>query len=131
MMTVFYADDDSEDREVFCDIIQQINPAIKVMLASNGLQALEMLQKADALPHFIFLDINMPVMNGRECLIKLKSIDRLKRIPVIIYTTSSVKEELKELVQLGAQDFIIKANSFNKAKESIHQVLSKAYSSIL
>src|SRR5688500_17787406 len=88
-MNLFYADDDQEDREMFCEAIRQINPAIKVTLSKDGVEALEILSSQQELPDFIFLDINMPRMNGIECMAKLKSDDRLKTIPVIIYSTTT------------------------------------------
>lgn len=129
IMLVFYADDDAEDREIFCEAIQQINPGIKVILARNGHEALQILQSLEEVPNFIFLDINMPVMSGRECLIKLKSMDRVKVVPVVIYSTTSDQGELRRLILSGAQDYIIKGNSFENVKESIHKVLTKKYSS--
>jgi CheY-like chemotaxis protein len=130
-MTVFYADDDAEDRELFCEAIQQINPGIKPVLASDGREALEMLINSAELPRFIFLDINMPVMTGKECLIKLKSTERFKKVPVIIYSTTTDKDELKKLILLGAHDYVIKPNSFDKLVESIKKILTKEYSTIL
>jgi CheY-like chemotaxis protein len=122
-MNLFYADDDPEDREMFCDAIRQINPAIKVTLSKDGVEALEILSSQQESPDFIFLDINMPRMNGIECMAKLKSDDRLKAIPVIIYSTTTNSGEVEKLMTLGAEDFIAKANSFAKLKESIHTVL--------
>jgi CheY-like chemotaxis protein len=125
IMKIFYADDDAEDREIFCDAIQQINPAIKVVLSKDGQEALEILSVQKQVPDFIFLDINMPKVNGIECLTKLKSDDRLKAIPVIIYSTTTDSREIKKLLSLGADEFISKSNSFERLKESLHKVLTK------
>lgn len=126
-MNVFYADDDAEDREIFCDAIQQVNSAIKVTLSKDGQEALEILSIQKQPPNFIFLDINMPRMNGIECLAKLKSDDRFKNIPVIICSTTSDSKEIKKLILLGALDFMPKANSFETLKVSLHKVLIKEY----
>jgi CheY-like chemotaxis protein len=122
-MNVFYADDDEEDREIFCDALQQINPAIKVTLSKDGHEALEILSAQKKSPDFIFLDINMPRMNGIECMARLKSDSRLKSIPVIICSTTTDTSEVRKLIMLGAEDFIPKGSSFEKLKESIHKVL--------
>ena len=127
-MKIFYADDDADDREIFCDVIQQINPAIKVVLSKDGQEALEFLKAQTQPPDFIFLDINMPRVNGIECLAELKSDNRLKTVPVIIYSTTADSMEVKKMILLGAEEFISKANSFDKVKESIHKVLMKKYS---
>lgn len=127
-MKIFYADDDAEDREIFCDAIQQINPAIQIVLSKDGQEALEILSIQEHLPDFIFLDINMPKMNGIECMAKLKSDVHLKSIPVIIYSTTSDSNEVKKILMLGAEEFIPKVYSFDKLKESLQNVLTGKHS---
>lgn len=129
-MNIFYADDDAEDREIFCDVIQQLNLGIRVVLSKDGQEALEILNLQTPPPDFIFLDINMPRVNGIECLVKLKSDDRLKTVPVIIYSTTPDSREVKKMILLGAEEFISKANSFEGLKESIRKVLMKEYTFI-
>src|SRR5687767_11638242 len=110
-MNIFYADDDEDDREIFCIAIEQINPAIKVTFSRDGQEALNILTTQSTPPNFIFLDVNMPKMNGVECLIKLKSDNRLKNIPVIMYSTTSDSNEINKLLLLGAADFVVKVPS--------------------
>ncbi len=69
----------------------------------------------------------MPKMDGIECLVKLKSDDRLKGIPVIIYSTTSNKNDQTKIALLGASDFILKGNSFESVKESLDKVLTSHY----
>jgi CheY-like chemotaxis protein len=126
-MTILYADDDAEDKEMFCDALRQINPRIKTILAPDGLQALRILKSCTELPSHIFLDINMPIMTGTECLIKIKTIERLSRIPVIMLSTTSNKPEIKNVIQLGAQYFMNKTYSFNNLVQNLTIVLSKRY----
>ena len=129
-MKILYADDDAEDREIFFEAIQEINPVTEVLLAKDGQDALEILAIQKHTPDFIFLDINMPRVNGMECLIKLKSDDRLKTVPVIIHATTVDSQEEKKLISLGANEFISKANSFQELKGSLHKVLGKDYSAV-
>jgi CheY-like chemotaxis protein len=124
-MKIFYADDDAEDREIFCEAIQQINPSIRVELSKDGQEAIEILTTQKESPDYIFLDINMPRMNGKECMAILKLDIRLKNIPVIIYSTTSNSNEITKLLMLGAEDFIAKGVSFQKLKDSIGKVLKK------
>lgn len=126
-MKIFYADDDAEDREIFCDAIRQIDPAIKVVLSKNGQEALEILSIQERLPDFIFLDINMPRMNGIECMSKLKSDLHFKSIPVIIYSTTPNSSEVKKIRMLGAEEFIQKEYSFDKLIESLQVVLTRKH----
>lgn len=126
-MKIFYADDDEEDREIFCDAMRQINPSIEVVLSKDGEQALEILSVQKRLPDFIFLDINMPRMNGLECMSRLKSDEHLKKIPVIIYSTTPDHTEAKQILLLGAEAFIQKQYSFERLIESLQDVLAKKH----
>lgn len=115
-MKVFYADDDEEDREIFCSAVEQISPAIHVILSKDGQEALDILKTQIESPDFIFLDINMPRMNGI--------------VPVIMYSTTADRAEVKKLKMLGAEDFIQKGSSFEKLKQSIHKILTSECSII-
>src|SRR4030095_8939724 len=126
-MNVLYADDDPDDREIFCEVIKELNPAIKVVLGEDGEETLKILSVQKELPDLIFLDINMPKMDGIECLGKIKSDGRLRGIPVIIYSTNSNKRDKTKIALLGASDFILKGNSFEKIKESLHKILADHY----
>ena len=72
----------------------------------------------------------MPKVNGIECLIKLKSDSRLKRIPVIIYSTTSDENEVRKIMMLGADDFISKAISFDELKKTLYTILNRGHSTI-
>ncbi len=113
-MVIFYVDDDQEDCEFFCEALKEIDPKIRYATASNGQEALQSLSKANELPNYIFLDINMPLMNGKACLVELKKNERFKHIPVVMYSTTSHTTEIKECYSLGAFDFLIKPNDFQK-----------------
>ena len=122
-MVVFYADDDLDDRELFADALQEVNPNVKLVLANNGHEIIELLKKHDV-PDFIFLDINMPVMSGKDCLKAIKRLDRVKSVPVIMYTTTSNREEFKNLALLGAAECVVKGVSFQAIKESLRHILN-------
>jgi CheY-like chemotaxis protein len=77
--------------------------------AESGDKALLYLQDpANPVPDFIFLDLRMPGMSGRQCLVEIKKDARLQPVPVIVYTTSRDVKESKELMQLGAAHFMSK-----------------------
>jgi CheY-like chemotaxis protein len=108
-INILIVDDDADDRELFIDAIKEVDSEIECTTAVDGKQALEQLKNSyDSLPDFIFLDLRMPRLSGKKCLLQIKNDERLKSIPVIIYTTSRDVEEAKELQELGAVHFISK-----------------------
>ena len=108
-MSFLIVDDDADDRMLVIESVREIDDTIECKIARNGEQALELLRNIEVpLPNFIFLDIRMPRLNGKKCLFEIKNDERLKHIPVIIYTTSKAVEESKELRAMGAFHFISK-----------------------
>src|SRR5215203_3708183 len=90
--TIFYAEDDLDDLFIVKQAFQIYDGTIRIVHANNGLEALEMLQnlhEKDTLPCLILLDINMPGMDGRETLIKIKQHERWRDIPAVVFSTSS------------------------------------------
>ncbi|MEI9954714.1 MAG: response regulator, partial [Ferruginibacter sp.] len=78
-----------------------------------------------ALPDFIFLDLNMPKVNGRDCLASIKKNERFSTIPVIIYSTSSQKAEMDQTVEMGAAFFLQKPNRFEDLKRALANIISR------
>jgi DNA-binding NtrC family response regulator len=124
-MIVLYADDDVEDVEIFNEIINMINPSIQLIHAPTGEKALKILEDAALLPDYIFIDINMPGMNGKSCLAQIKSDQRFFNVPTIIYTTSGDISEVETLMSLGAINYIIKPNTVREAIDGLAQVLAR------
>ena len=112
-ITLLIVDDDADDRQLFIDTVNEIDDQIICLTATDGFQALELLKSSSdaALPDAIFLDLRMPRINGKKCLIELKKNEQLKDIPVIIYTTSTEVEDSIELANLGAVYFISKPSN--------------------
>jgi CheY-like chemotaxis protein len=107
--TCLLIDDDLDDQEIFTLALQHVNKhfiCISMASAHDALIHLNTLE--NALPDYIFLDLNMPRMNGKEFLREIKTLDHIKGIPVIIYSTSSLANDIKESRELGAADFITK-----------------------
>ena len=92
--------------------------------AYDGEEAITNLKNASVpLPDVIFLDLNMPGMNGKQCLAELKRTPSLQHIPVIIYSTSSDKKEIRETMQMGALYFLIKKSSFRELREDLYPII--------
>ena len=123
-MTVFYADDDAEDCELFTEALRQIDPEAKSIIAHDGREALAYLNNEPYLPDYIFLDINMPLVDGKKCLIEIKKNPKLKSIPVVMYSTTSDTNEISEYYKLGAHDFLIKPNNFGTLCDCLESIFS-------
>ncbi|MDQ3111005.1 MAG: response regulator [Bacteroidota bacterium] len=115
--TVFLIDDDADDRNIFQIGLTLFDKTIELVTASGGVQAIEKMNSDELfLPDYIFLDLNMPYMSGKECLIHLREIKRLDDVPVILYSTISYFEELKNL---GATSFATKPNSIDEIVQTL------------
>ena len=109
--TFLLVDDDSDDRELFMAALRNVAPAFNCICFKNGFEAIQQL-KTSAAVDLVFLDLNMPVMDGWECIKRLKRDDLLKDIPVVIYTTSSNERDILQAKVLGAKCFFIKPDDF-------------------
>jgi CheY-like chemotaxis protein len=108
--TILYAEDDLDDLFLMRQAFEQFDSSIQLFHANNGLEALEQLNKAKdngSLPCLVILDINMPGMNGRETLIRIRQSENLKTIPVVLFTTSSSELDKAFAKKWGAE-FITK-----------------------
>jgi DNA-binding NtrC family response regulator len=111
-MRLLIIDDDADDRMLFIEAVKEVDEHFECITANDGQQALDLLTNdVLSLPDLIFLDISMPRLNGKKCLAELKKSERLKDIPVIIYTTSKNVEESRELKEMGAYHFISKPSN--------------------
>jgi CheY-like chemotaxis protein len=107
------ADDDIDDIELFSHALSEVDTSITCHTAFSGMQALRKLEDPSIeKPDIIFLDINMPEMNGWKCLQALKQNAAHKDIPVIMYSTSSEKIEMDRAKKFGALCYYIKPSSY-------------------
>ncbi|MDJ1496306.1 response regulator [Cytophagaceae bacterium DM2B3-1] len=119
-------DDDSDDRELFREALTAVEPEVVLYSAANGQTAIEKLaSQAIDQPDIIFLDLNMPVMNGWDCLNQLKSLQEYKNIPVIIHTTSSHTQDKKLAKERGAICLFTKPDDFKRLKAILEIVVEK------
>nr|WP_293833261.1 response regulator [uncultured Arsenicibacter sp.] len=124
--TCFLVDDDVDDQEIFALALQKVDPAITCLFANDGIDALTKLRQDESfIPHYIFLDLNMPRMNGRQCLIELKKITRLSLVPVIMYSTSSELKDIQETKALGATDYVAKPPSISILTQALAHIFAK------
>lgn len=124
--TYFIVDDDIDDQQFLIEALIENEPSCRCFTVSNGQEAVaNLIEAIIPPPDVIFLDLNMPLMNGRECLAALKQVPSLQHIPVVIYSTTSNKKEIKEIIALGASYFLMKTPSFKELREEVYRITLK------
>lgn len=109
---ILLIDDDADDQEFFADAMKIVSETAIFNGVESAIAALEKLESNEIIPEVIFLDWNMPKMNGQEFLEVIKQKDGLREIPVIILSTSSHYKTITLSRELGAIDFITKPTNF-------------------
>lgn len=122
--SVLIVDDDKEDIDMFCEAVNELNSKIKCEWSLNASEALVILQNQTIQPDFIFLDLNMPGLNGKQFLQKIKKIKTLSTIPVYIYTTSKSTLDMEETEKLGSSGFIIKPYTYHELIDRLSGIFS-------
>lgn len=125
-LSCFIVDDDEDDREILMIALKEVCDNPDCTIAVNGKDALSKLQVDEHfVPDYIFLDLNMPVLNGKECLKEIKKTPRLDTIPVIIYTTSSYYKDVEELEKLGSSHFLVKPSAIDDLIRILSSIFQK------
>ena len=113
--------------KTFCELFKTFEefPKNGILWNESQIQLMYLLaDEKNALPHVLFLDLNMPRKNGFECLSEIKQNDKLKKLPVIIFSTSFEQEVVNQLYQNGAHYFIRKPSEFSQFKKIIQHTLT-------
>ena len=119
-LTCFLIDDDIEDQEIFEIALNEVDLDVKLVATTDGQRALNLLMEdTDLKPDIIFLDLNMPGMDGKECLIKMRKLSHLETVPIIIYTTSRAPYELEDRLQLDGTHFFSKPNTITELSSGL------------
>lgn len=106
-LRILYVDDDADDRDFFAQAIKKLETECQLTIVSNCMEAINLLEQSEKFD-LLFLDINMPVIDGKACLQMLKSNHIYKDIPTIILTVSKSESEINEVYELGAHYHVIK-----------------------
>jgi len=132
VLHILLADDDADDRLFFKEAMEEINADTLVSFVNDGSQLMYFLnQPGIRLPNIIFLDINMPVKNGMECLKEIRANDRFKDLLVAVYSTSGSDIDVQEAFINGANVYIKKPNNFSDLKASLAKVINRSAQTIL
>ena len=128
---VFLVEDDSDDQYIFEMVVKELSIDVDIVVFDNGLAAYQALAKtcnsesesfSEYLPDLMILDLNLPVWDGKKTLTEVKKDQRLKKIPIIIYTTSKSEYDVSDCYQLGANSFVSKAPEYSKLQQQIKDI---------
>lgn len=118
--SILLVEDDEVDIMIIRRALKELKIDHEVMYCGDGEEALKYLRGCiDKPPFLILLDLNMPKMNGFEFLRVVKDEEHLKRIPVIVLTTSRSRENITECFALGAAGYVVKPVSYEKFVEAL------------
>lgn len=122
---IYIADDDEDDRSMFAEALLELDPTVNLKQACDGMELMNVLHTlTKPLPEIIFLDINMPGINGFECLEEIRKLEgAIRDVRIIILSTSSNPENIDRAFKLGATFYAVKPNRFEILKSFIEDVL--------
>ncbi len=120
-ISILLVDDDVDDQQIFLLTMQDTGAGVECEFACDGIQALEKLGSYQ--PNLIFIDINMPKMNGMELLAELKQNPRLTQTPIYMYSTSDQREIVTRCMELGASGFMKKSPDIEELRREFIQVI--------
>lgn len=122
---ILLADDDEDDCYFFQEVLEELSISSLLKIVNDGEQLIQVLMTpSNTLPDVVFLDLNMPRKTGIECLLEIKIHEKLKQLPVIIYSTSMDYEVVDLLYEKGAYHYIRKQGEFAKLKKVILTALT-------
>jgi CheY-like chemotaxis protein len=122
-LSIMFIDDSTSDKVLFKHVLKAIDTSLEYITAADGQEALEYLTAASKLPDYIFLDINMPRMNGIEFLGIIKTMERLKSIPIIMYSTAQAWVYEHMAKELGAAHCLTKSSDFDETINAISDII--------
>lgn len=120
---VIFTDDDQDDCNLFAEALERTEINHQLQVFNDGLQLLNHLKDSDDMPHILFLDLNMPFMNGLESLREIRKIEKYKNLTIAIYSTSASEKDQEETFVAGANIYIKKPNDFLVLNKVIKEVL--------
>lgn len=124
--SIYLVDDDPDDVAVFLEAVHTVDPSVSVDTCSSCEAAINFLNQQEGnIPDLIFLDLNLPGMTGKQCLIELRKIEKLRDIPIIIYTTSDHSRDVEDTLKLGASYFLTKPGNFKVLCTILERLLKK------
>ena len=119
------ADDDADDRMFFKEALDELNLQVDLRTVKDGLELMNyLLGSGIILPQVIFLDLNMPLKNGFQCLSEIRSLKAFQDIFIIIYSTTARPADVELAFNKGASLFINKPSSYDELKKTLLKIFT-------
>ncbi|MBA2501171.1 MAG: response regulator [Chitinophagaceae bacterium] len=124
-ITILLVDDQEDDLYIFKRALKQVDVSVKCVTAESGKEAVEkLMEDAEFLPDYIFMDLNMPVMDGKKSIREIRKVKNNKHTPIIIHSTKNLKEDAVNLIETGASFYFQKPNSIDELAAILEKILS-------
>jgi len=124
MIRLLLVEDNPGDIMLFKMAIDELSLEVDILTANNGSEAFEILfNENNELPNIIFLDLKLTKISGLEILEEIRCSHRLKRIPIIILTSSNYEKDIYSSYSLGANSFIYKVSDYHEFKYSLKSAI--------
>ena len=121
-ITVLLVEDDPGDVVLIQEAFEHNKVRNTLHVVGDGVEAMDFLRTSDRRPDLILLDLNLPRKDGREVLAEVKSDPELRRIPVVVLTTSKAEEDILRSYDLHANAYVTKPVDFNRFIEVVRQI---------
>ncbi|PZR24404.1 MAG: response regulator [Flavobacterium psychrophilum] len=124
LKNIFLAEDDNDDVLFFKLALQDISADCNLTVFSNGQELISRLKESGDVPDILFLDINMPILNGLDTLKRVREFPALRSLPVVVYSTSSSELDIRQAEENGAGHYMVKPCNMDKLREVIERMLT-------
>lgn len=125
LLYVLMADDDADDRMFFAEALGELNLQVDFRTVKDGLELMDYLMGSGIiLPQIIFLDLNMPLKNGFQCLSEIRSLKAFRDIFIVIYSTTARPADVELAFKKGASLFINKPSSYDELKKILLKIFT-------
>ena len=122
MLKILLVDDDQEEYEFITSAFENLTVNAEVVQVQDCSDVAETIRSHN--PDMVFIDINMPSINGIDCLKSVRADSRFENLPIIIYSTSNNVSDIQDSFNHKANLYVVKPNTFNKLTASLQKVLS-------
>ncbi len=127
-INIILTDDDTDEYELFKDAFDNLKVKCNLNYFHNGKELIDYMNKPDMeIPDILFLDLNMPIMNGMECLRLIRADQKFRNLPIAIYSTSSSEKDQLETFMGGANIYIKKPDNFDEMKRILKHVMKVSW----